>query len=48
MKRVIIIFIALIAGCYLAYNYGGIVELIGGLIHITATAMDLKMASVTS
>lgn len=32
MKRVIIIFIALIAGCYLAYNYSGIVESIGGLV----------------
>ncbi|EFW1287497.1 hypothetical protein H1N87_gp45 [Escherichia phage herni] len=32
MKRVIITFIALIAGCYLAYGYSGIVESIGGLI----------------
>lgn len=32
MKNVIIIFISLIAGCYMAYNYDGIVESIGGLI----------------
>ena len=38
MKRVIIIFIALIAGCYMAYNYGGIVESIGGLIIFMAGA----------
>ena len=38
MKRVIIIFIALIAGCYLAYNYSGIVESIGGMIIFLAGA----------
>ena len=38
MKRVIITFIALIAGCYMAYNYGGIVESIGGLIIFMAGA----------
>ena len=32
MKRVIITFIALIVGCFLAYNYSGIVQSIGGLI----------------
>ncbi|QJT70595.1 UNVERIFIED_ASMBLY: hypothetical protein SD1_67 [Shigella phage 2019SD1] len=47
MKRVIITFIALIAGSHLAYGYSGIVESVGGMIifwlaHITATAMDLK------
>lgn len=38
MKRVIVIFIAIIAGCYMAYNYGGIVESIGGLIIFMAGA----------
>ena len=32
MKRVIITFIAVIAGCHLAYNYSGIVQSIGGLV----------------
>lgn len=32
MKRVIITFIALIAGCHMAYGYSDIVESIGGLI----------------
>lgn len=38
MKRVIIIFIALIAGCHMAYGYSGIVESIGGLIIFMAGA----------
>ena len=38
MKRVIIIFIALIAGCHMAYGYSGIVESIGGLIICMAGA----------
>lgn len=38
MKRVIITFIALIAGSHLAYGYSGIVESIGGLIIFMAGA----------
>lgn len=38
MKRVIITFIALIAGFHLAYGYSGIVESVGGMIIFLAGA----------
>ncbi|QGH76999.1 hypothetical protein [Escherichia phage BEK12B] len=38
MKRVIVIFIAIIAGSHLAYEYSGIVESIGGMIIFLAGA----------
>nr|DAG39749.1 MAG TPA: hypothetical protein [Caudoviricetes sp.] len=38
MKRVIITFIAIIAGSHLAYGYDGIVESVGGIIILLAGA----------